>query len=142
MNSAYAPHAVSFNLIDTDFTVNSNWAAGNGELAMKTSLRQGTYSDLNVYFVDTPKLGGSVALGYCHFPEPGVTTGSTTFKKDGCVIESETVPGGSETEFDLGGTAVHEVSYTNVVARIIYLLPVDWSLVQPFPHLPGWLHRW
>lgn len=109
MNKAYNPHGVSFNVADTDFTVNSDWAAGNGEVAMKTALRQGSYSDLNIYFVDTPKLDGFVALGYCHFPESGVAENSTTFVKDGCVIESETVPGGSETDFDLGGTAVHEV---------------------------------
>lgn len=112
MNDAYNPHQISFSLASTSFTVNSNWAAGNGELAMKTALRKGTYGDLNLYFVDTPKLDGQVALGYCHFPEPGVTTSSSTFKLDGCVIESETVPGGSETQYDLGGTAAHEVRCT------------------------------
>ncbi|KAF4982292.1 hypothetical protein FZEAL_2078 [Fusarium zealandicum] len=111
MNQAYAPHDVSFNLVDTTFTTNSNWAAGNNEVAMKRQLRQGDYSTLNLYFVDVAKLDGFEALGYCYFPEPGVTTNSQVFIKDGCVIVAETVPGGSSAPFNMGGTAVHEVGH-------------------------------
>ena len=102
---------MTFNLIDTTFTVNTNWATGNDELGMKRELKQGDYSTLNIYYVDTPKLQGRTALGYCHFPEPNVTDGSETWILDGCVVESETVPGGSTVPYDLGGTAVHEVGH-------------------------------
>ncbi|KAI8670425.1 Peptidase-M43 domain-containing protein [Fusarium keratoplasticum] len=111
MNDSYGPHGVTFRLAGTDFTTNTNWAAGNGEVAMKRQLRKGDYSTLNLYFVDTPKLDGRTALGYCHFPEPGVTTGSTTFIKDGCVIDAQTVPGGTAEPYNLGGTAVHEIGH-------------------------------
>ncbi|KAF5013037.1 hypothetical protein FDECE_931 [Fusarium decemcellulare] len=111
MNDAYAPHDVSFRLVDTSFTVNSNWAAGNGEVAMKRQLRKGDYGTLNIYFVDVAKLDGFEALGYCYFPEAGVASGSTTFVKDGCVVVAETVPGGSAEPYNLGGTAVHEVGH-------------------------------
>ncbi|KAJ4322463.1 hypothetical protein N0V84_004819 [Fusarium piperis] len=111
MNESYGPHGVTFNLVDTTFTTNANWAAGNGEVAMKRQLRKGDYSTLNLYFVDVAKLDGFEALGYCHFPESGVTAGSTTFIKDGCVIVAETVPGGTAEPYNLGGTAVHEIGH-------------------------------
>ncbi|KAI9149627.1 metalloprotease MEP1 [Paramyrothecium foliicola] len=111
LNQAYAPHEISFNLIATDFTVNTSWAAGNGEMAMKRSLRKGDYSTLNAYFVDTPRLDGFSALGYCMFPEPGVTAGSQLFIRDGCVVMAQTVPGGSQAPYNLGGTLVHEVGH-------------------------------
>lgn len=111
LNDAYGPHDVTFNLIDTTFTTNSNWAAGNGEVAMKRQLRQGDYKTLNLYFTDVAKLDGLDALGYCFFPEPNVSTGSSTFIRDGCVIVAETVPGGSMAPYNLGGTAVHEVGH-------------------------------
>ncbi|RSL80500.1 hypothetical protein BHE90_001263 [Fusarium euwallaceae] len=111
MNESYGPHGVNFRLVDTSFTTNANWAAGNGEVAMKRQLRKGDYSTLNLYFVDVAKLDGFEALGYCHFPEPGVTAGSTTFIKDGCVIVAETVPGGTAEPYNLGGTAVHEIGH-------------------------------
>jgi hypothetical protein len=117
MNESFSPYEVSFNLVDTDFTTNSNWGAGNNEVAMKTALRQGSYSDLNLYFVDLPRLNGQSALGYCYFPEPNVSEGSTTFIKDGCVIMAESVPGGTEAPFNLGGTAVHEVNKPAAASR-------------------------
>ncbi len=47
-------------------------------------------------------------LGYCYFPT-STSTGSTDFYYDGCTILSSSVPGGSETNYNLGLTAVHEV---------------------------------
>lgn len=111
LNEAYGPQDVTFKLIDTTFTTNSNWASGSGEVAMKRQLRQGDYKTLNLYFTDVAKLEGMEALGYCFFPEPNVSTGSQTFIRDGCVIVAETVPGGSAAPYNLGGTAVHEVGH-------------------------------
>jgi hypothetical protein len=50
MNSAYAAYGFQFNLVNTSYTVNTNWANDGAELAMKKSLRRGTYKDLNLYF--------------------------------------------------------------------------------------------
>ncbi|KAH7304724.1 hypothetical protein B0I35DRAFT_516675 [Stachybotrys elegans] len=111
LNEAYAPQEVSFNLLNTTFTVNSQWAAGNGELAMKRALRQGSYATLNAYFTDVARLNGQSALGYCFFPEPGVTEGSNTFIRDGCVVVAQTVPGGTAAPYNLGGTLVHEAGH-------------------------------
>jgi len=111
LNDAYGPSDVQFRLVDTTFTTNANWASGSGEVAMKRQLRQGDYKTLNLYFTDVAKLDGMEALGYCFFPEPNVSTGSSTFIRDGCVIVAETVPGGTAAPYNLGGTAVHEVGH-------------------------------
>ncbi|KAL7625833.1 hypothetical protein AAE478_005056 [Parahypoxylon ruwenzoriense] len=107
MNADYGPHGITFNLVNTDWTVNSNWAADGNELAMKRALRQGTYADLNIYFLGD--LGGGL-LGYCYFPDD-VNQGSTAFYQDGCTILAHSVPGGNAAPYNLGGTAVHEVGH-------------------------------
>lgn len=38
-----------------------------------------------------------------------VTQGSKDFYLDGCIVSTETMPGGYETKYNLGATAVHEV---------------------------------
>ncbi|KAG8664210.1 uncharacterized protein FPOAC1_013917 [Fusarium poae] len=95
LNDAYRPHNITFNLTNTTFTTNSDWADGNEEVAMKRQLRQGDYKTLNLYFTDAPN----------------ISTGSDTFIIDGCVVVAETVPGGSLTRFNHGGTAIHEVGH-------------------------------
>lgn len=72
---------------------------------MKKALRQGTYADLNLYFEPIFDY-----LGYCYFPTD--TNGSDEdFYLDGCTIYSFSVPGGSETNYNLGLTAVHEIGH-------------------------------
>ncbi|KAI1391663.1 Metalloprotease [Hypoxylon trugodes] len=107
LNADYSPHGITFNLVDTDWTVNSNWAADGDEIAMKQALRKGTYSDLNVYFLGN--LGGGL-LGYCYFPD-NVSEGSTEFYQDGCTILGQSVPGGNAAPYNLGGTAAHEIGH-------------------------------
>jgi hypothetical protein len=105
MNDAFAPHGISFTQAGVDWTVNSNWASDRAELAMKKALRKGTYADLNIYF--TPSMS---ALGYAYLPQ-AVSAGSNAFYQDGVTIRSSTVPGGSETNYNLGHTATHEVGH-------------------------------
>ncbi|KAJ0359154.1 hypothetical protein COL154_008564 [Colletotrichum chrysophilum] len=105
LNTAYAPHDISFVEVGADWTVNSNWAADRAEVAMKTALRKGTYADLNVYFVASSRY-----LGYARFPQT-ITPGSADFNRDGVVILSTTVPGGSYEEYSLGHTATHEIGH-------------------------------
>ncbi|KAI8625526.1 metalloprotease [Xylariaceae sp. FL1651] len=108
MNDSYSPHGITFSLVSSDWTVNSNWAADGNEQAMKTALRKGTYSDLNIYFLGN--LGGGL-LGYCYFPTSSHATGSTNFILDGCTILGQSVPGGTAAPYNLGGTAVHETGH-------------------------------
>lgn len=107
LNTDFAPHGVAFNLLGTDKTVNSAWGQDSNELAMKQSLRKGTYKDLNIYF--QYKLTED-SLGYAYLPT-SVTTGSTAFYRDGVSINAQTVPGGSLTGYNLGKTGTHEVGH-------------------------------
>ena len=104
MNEDYAPAGFSFTLKDTTRNVNEAWATDTAELEMKGELRTGSYSALNLYFMD---LLQDDALGYCYFPIDAAE-GSEDFTKDGCSILATTVPGGSAEGFNEGKTAVHE----------------------------------
>ncbi|GKT56254.1 metalloprotease 1 [Colletotrichum tofieldiae] len=106
MNQDFAPHGISFNLVQTTRTVNPTWAQDGNELAMKSALRKGNYGALNLYFLR--EVGGD--FGYCYFPTTAAA-GSTAYIRDGCTILSSTVPGGSETNYNLGKTVVHEVGH-------------------------------
>ncbi|KAG9601129.1 hypothetical protein KCU77_g282, partial [Aureobasidium melanogenum] len=112
MNRAYKASNVQFNRIATTFTVNDAWAvgAGNDATAMKTALRNGTYSTHNIYFMTD--LTGSI-LGTCSLPSdigPG-TPNPSTYITDGCMIQANTMPGGNIYGFNLGMTAVHETGH-------------------------------
>ncbi|CAD0111588.1 unnamed protein product [Aureobasidium uvarum] len=112
LNKAYKPSNVQFNRIATTFTVNDAWAVGAGSdaAAMKTALRNGTYSTHNIYFMTD--LTGSI-LGTCSLPSdigPG-TPAPSTYITDGCMIQANTMPGGNIYGFNMGMTAVHETGH-------------------------------
>ncbi|OAQ61106.1 metalloprotease 1 [Pochonia chlamydosporia 170] len=109
LNDNYAPSGISFVHKNSSWTIDTNWTYDGDETAMKESLRQGTYKDLNLYFLN--KLSGPPGvLGYCHFPTDAAP-GSEDFIIDGCSLHVGTVPGGSIPEFNLGKTATHEVGH-------------------------------
>ena len=63
MNDAYSGMGITFTLKSTDFTVNAQWAAvdidSSAERAMKSALKKGRYSELDLYFAsDIP--GGTL----------------------------------------------------------------------------------
>ncbi|KAM5349397.1 hypothetical protein ACJ41O_005902 [Fusarium nematophilum] len=107
LNRDFAPHDIEFRLLGTDRTVNSGWSTDGNELAMKQSLRKGTYGDLNIYFQTRLRQN---ALGYAYLPT-SVTSGSTAFTRDGVSLNAQTVPGGSATGYNLGKTGTHEVGH-------------------------------
>ncbi|KAI4602390.1 hypothetical protein KJ359_009633 [Pestalotiopsis sp. 9143b] len=104
MNTAYAPHGISFVDAGRDWTVNSVWARDGAETAMKTALRKGTYADVNIYFVSDLD-----AFGYCYLPQ--TVSSNAILVQDGCTILASTVPGGAETDYNYGYTVVHEVGH-------------------------------
>lgn len=130
LNNAYSTIGISFNLHDPSFNVNSSWATNGDELSMKTALRQGTYSALNIYFQSNLSSDGlqndpsNFLLGYCELPTQVTRTtcssqGSCTsrstppiyYKTDGCNVLLATMPGGGMQTYDQGKTAVHEVGH-------------------------------
>ena len=107
LNSAYAGTGWSFNLVSTHDVPNDTWyTVGYGSTAetqMKAALRQGTADDLNMYFAN---IGGGL-LGWATFPSSYASSPS----KDGVVILTASLPGGSAVPYNLGDTATHEVGH-------------------------------
>lgn len=114
MNEAYNRYGVQLSYVNTSYTVNDVWAAAESgsdtELQMKSSLRSGTYADLNLFFMSN--LGDGL-LGICNFPADFNSSDPNdhTLDLDGCMVLASTMPGGSMTEYNLGGTAIHETGH-------------------------------
>jgi hypothetical protein len=107
LNNAYASLGFQFSVVSTDYTNNDAWyTAGYGTTAesqMKTALRQGTASSLNIYYNN---MGGGL-LGWATFPSDYTKSP----KMDGVVILYSSLPGGSASPYNLGDTATHEVGH-------------------------------
>ncbi|NNE65005.1 MAG: zinc metalloprotease [Pyrinomonadaceae bacterium] len=106
LNGAYATYNFSFNLVSVDRTINSTWyngCYGSSENAMKSSLRQGSADDLNVYSCN-PSNG---ILGYATFP----SSYSNSPSLDGVVLLDQSLPGGNAAPYNQGDTGTHEVGH-------------------------------
>ncbi|KAL5340210.1 hypothetical protein BJX70DRAFT_361824 [Aspergillus crustosus] len=107
LNTNYEDTGFTFNLVNTTFNRNNNWQAitdgSPTEYEVKSTLRQGDYTALNLYF---GTIGGGI-LGYATFPDD---VSSRDFQVDGVVCDPSTLPGG-KAPYDLGITAVHEVGH-------------------------------
>ena len=106
MNADFLPHGIQFVNRGVDFTINTTWANGDCDMAMKSALRQGTYQALNIYFV---KELGDGSLGKCNFPR--ASPDSSVLTGDGCTVKFTTVPGGSEVNYNLGHTTTHQIGH-------------------------------
>lgn len=108
LNEDYKSYGFSFNLNTTNRVNNTRWFReinpdGNLQTQMKRSLRKGDQATLNLYSVDF----GNGLLGYASFP----WNVQSDLTNDGVVFQYSTVPGGSETGYNLGKTATHEVGH-------------------------------
>lgn len=110
MNQMYNNYSISFNLINTTWTVSDAWGvgAGNDMSDMKTALRQGDYSTLNIYFM-TNLTGG--ILGTCSMPTNISSDAPSSYTDDGCCVNAGTMPGGPIYGYNEGMTAVHETGH-------------------------------
>jgi hypothetical protein len=106
-SSAAANTGFKFVLQQTKRYTNNTWFNGAGEdgsaaeRSMKTQTRVGTAATLNIWSVDMD------GLGYATFP----SWYAGDPKMDGVVIKYTSVPGGSETNFNLGKTVTHETGH-------------------------------
>ena len=108
LNSDYKSYGFAFNLDTTDRVDNANWFKNVSpdtdlQTQMKSSLRQGDAKTLNLYSVDFE----TGLLGYSSFPWDV----QNDLANDGVVFQYSTVPGGSETGYNLGKTVTHEVGH-------------------------------
>jgi hypothetical protein len=80
--SAYTDASIGYRLLGYGRRINNTWARNGDDLGMKTALRRGGYSTLNIYYQSqlqstpgTPGIpAGSILLGYCSLPAAGVGT--------------------------------------------------------------------
>lgn len=122
LNKIYNPYGIFFKLQNNpEVLVNDVWAASateEADLDMKSQLRRGSYSSLNL-FMQTDLAGG--VLGRCSLPSdlgpigmPIVGASSIAHDmlvSDACNIHAQTMPGGSIYGFNLGMTAAHETGH-------------------------------
>jgi len=106
LNQTFASTGFTFVLVDTDYTANNAWfaqATFEDEVAMKSALREGDHTDLNIY---TTSGGGY--LGWAYYPK---TVHSKYAVLDGVVLHYGSLPGGYIPNYNLGYTATHEVGH-------------------------------
>lgn len=109
LNEDYNSTGISFNLVNISRVQNEDWfmrVAPNStqELEMKSTLRQGNSSTLNVYSAGLMEGDGQGLLGYSTFPMD--FAGAPT--NDGVVILYSTLPGSTSPTYNLGRTLTHE----------------------------------
>lgn len=99
---------------------------------MKSTLRRGSYSALNLYFQTNltspsaiPGKPPNILLGSCTLPKTvtyvpdfctfppcsPISFPASVYSFDGCSILASTLPGGSFRGYNKGGTAVHEIGH-------------------------------
>jgi hypothetical protein len=107
LNAAFADTGWLFDLVGTTYTNNAVWfGMGYGssvEAAAKSTLREGSAADLNIY---TANPGGGV-LGWATFPWDY----SGNPSRDGVVVLYSTLPGGAAAPYNEGDTLTHEVGH-------------------------------
>ncbi|MCJ1439112.1 hypothetical protein MMC27_008503 [Xylographa pallens] len=125
LEAAYASSALSFALRNITYSVNNAWATDTADAAMKTALRQGNYSALNIYFQtnlsSVAASADSQLLGYCTLPtnvtyQPCSACKMAEFpaadySSDGCNVLAGSMPNGTVYGYSQGKTAVHEVGH-------------------------------
>ncbi|MFC8847064.1 MULTISPECIES: zinc metalloprotease [unclassified Micromonospora] len=111
LNQAYsgatggAATAFSFQLQKINRVTNPAWypivSGSSAERSMKTSLREGGKNTLNIYLGEL----SDDLLGWATFPKRRLDS------MDGVVVLSESLPGGTATNYNQGDTGTHEIGH-------------------------------
>ncbi|EXK28714.1 hypothetical protein FOMG_15172 [Fusarium oxysporum f. sp. melonis 26406] len=108
LNKSYKPWNFSFKLMKTTRTINESWASPVGspgspdtEGDLRAALREGSYKDLNLYYIVDMPPGGK-----CELPVTNPTKQQVIY--DGCLMRP-TTPGETPPKFHF--VTVHEVGH-------------------------------
>ncbi|MDG4807014.1 zinc metalloprotease [Micromonospora sp. WMMD1120] len=111
LNQAYAGStggaatAFAFRLDKINRVTNTSWypivQGSSAERSMKSSLRVGGKNTLNIYLGEL----SNDLLGWATFPQRNLSS------MDGVVVLSESLPGGTATNYNQGDTGTHEVGH-------------------------------
>ena len=95
----------AFNIVETVYTNDSRWLniTRSSQGAMKSALRRGDESTLNIYSTGIE----DGLLGWATFP----TSYASNPLDDGVVILNESAPGGTAAPYNEGDTLTHEVGH-------------------------------
>ncbi|PFH51260.1 hypothetical protein AMATHDRAFT_75100 [Amanita thiersii Skay4041] len=113
LNEGFASVGVSWNLVNISRVHQLDWFLNIGiDIfgAMKTSLRQGGASTLNIYtvsFYNTARTPHRGMLGYSTIPRDYAIAPAL----DGVVISYTVFPGGTQKSYHLGHTLTHEAGH-------------------------------
>jgi hypothetical protein len=106
LNNTFASTGWSFQLIGISRTTNADWynnCESTAEIAMKTTLRQGSADDYNLYSC----LPGGGLLGRATFPSSYASAPA----KDGVFVDYRTLTGGAYTNYNEGDVITHETGH-------------------------------
>ena len=112
LNKDYAGTGLTFKLVNTTRTKNSNWFKNVSpdspeQTTMKKKLRRGGPNVLNVFSVSFDNRASDGLLGYATFPSDY----KNSPKDDGVVVRYSTLPGGTKAPMNLGRTLTHEAGH-------------------------------
>ena len=111
LNDDYADTGLIFELQTTTRTESEEWfnitSESTQETDMKTDLRVGDASTLNIYTVGEAYGDGDSVLGYATFPDEYDANPAL----DGIVLLYTTFPGGSNAPYNEGRTLTHEIGH-------------------------------
>jgi hypothetical protein len=106
LNKTYEPYDITFNLVNVTWNTHDAWAVDNkADDDNKRTLRQGSYTTLNIYF-QTDLAGG--VLGRCTLPSSIASNKAdpATYFNDGYNVNANTMPSGFMAGYNSGMTAV------------------------------------
>ena len=101
LNSDFSSTPYSFALAGVDRYNNTTWHTDHQSAGYRSQTRQGGANALNIWLVDFKY------LGIATFPWDYAKKGAI----DGIRVNFDSLPGGSITNFNLGGTATHEAGH-------------------------------
>ncbi|KAM4064285.1 hypothetical protein HRG_006125 [Hirsutella rhossiliensis] len=92
INRSFAPHNISFALVETEHIIDTLWGQGIDEMRMMWKSNRGDARTLNLYFIERFS-DDPTTTGLLYSPDR-IPRDLGTYRVDGAIIAAHTVPGG------------------------------------------------